>query len=146
MELKIISGIEQIIEILTSCGNDFYNQSYNNEKAINTLSEKFSKFGVVLALYLDNDLAGFISFYANDFDTKKAFLSMIIIRRGFQRKGVGTALLNEMEKYCIENGFNEIISEVDDKNIKSKSFFSKNGYNVTEKKGQGTSFYLKKIR
>lgn len=146
MELKIISGIEQIIEILTSCGNDFYNQSYNNEKAIDTLSEKFSKFGVVLALYLDNDLAGFISFYANDFDTKKAFLSMIIIRRGFQRKGVGTALLNEMEKYCIENGFNEIISEVDDKNIKSKSFFSKNGYNVTEKKGQGTSFYLKKIR
>lgn len=146
MELKIISGIEQIIEILTSCGNDFYNQSYNNEKAIDILSEKFSKFGVVLALYLDNDLAGFISFYANDFDTKKAFLSMIIIRRGFQRKGVGTALLNEMEKYCIENGFNEIISEVDDKNIKSKSFFSKNGYNVTEKKGQGTSFYLKKIR
>lgn len=145
MEVRRILNKEQIISVLTDCGNDFFNQNFNNEESIQILSEKFYDFGIVFAAYFENDLAGFISFYANDYDSKRAFLSMIIIKNKYQRKGVATTLLNEMETFCKTHSFNEILSEVDDKNVKSKSYFLKNAFSVTQEKGQGTSFYLKKL-
>ncbi len=145
MDLKQITTKDQISSVLTVCRNDFYNQKYNNESFINLLTDKFFNNGIVLVAYIEDEIAGFISFYANDFSSKRSFLSMIIIRNEFQRKGVGTVLLNGMETFCIENGFKEIFSEIDDKNIKSQSFFYKNGFVLTDQKGEGTSFYLKKL-
>lgn len=146
MLIQNVSSRNEIYKVLTQCSEDFFNQNYNNEKAISNLSDKFFKNGVVKVVLINKQLAGFVAYYCNDTVTKTAFLSMIIVKNDFQHCGVGTELLNCVVSDCKKNNFDFIRCEIDNKNNNSKSFFKKQKFNFEKNTESETSYYIRSLK
>lgn len=135
IRIKTVLSENEMIEIMKKSSADFFNQNINNIDMIQNLTYKFYNFGFFLsASYLEN-LAGFIAFYANNMETCIGFLSMIIVIKEYQNKGIGTALLDKCIDICKENGMNKLRLEVDIKNKKAIKVYERKGFKVISKRG-----------
>jgi ribosomal protein S18 acetylase RimI-like enzyme len=61
---------------------------------------------------IDND-KGFIAYYANDFTSKKAYITMVIIDKKYKGKQIGKKLLNQVLEDLRNRGFLSCQLEVD---------------------------------
>ena len=79
----------------------------------------------VRVAHMDGEIVGFA-----DMD-ESGYLNRLFVAPDFGRRGVGTALLNEMEKHAKKKGIHTIslISS-----ITSKGFYQKNGYTLLGEK------------
>ncbi len=76
----------------------------------------------------DGKILGYVS--AIPIDEKTADVESIAVDPSYQGKGIGAALLQEIEGEMKSRGFNRSILEVRDKNESSIGFYRKNGYTV----------------
>ena len=142
MEVIQCKTFEQIHEVLTYCAGDLYNKKLNNKEFIRDISNKYYKNGVVFESTVEDQIAGMIAFYCNNIIDKKAFLSMIVVKVEYQGKGVGDALLNQMEKECSRSGMRNVVLEVDSTNKNAQGFYLVHGYQII-KKSEGSLFMEK---
>lgn len=119
---------EDIYSAIDNLRNDIYDQTYNDTEQLKKLSKKYSLYANVLVIKQNNHVAGICVFYDNDFVSKTAFLSMIVVNKFAQGRGYGHALLNEMTKMCREQGMEKIRLEVKNSNIKAFHFYENIGY------------------
>lgn len=116
--------------------NDWASWHEKTDRWITKIREQY--FIVALS---DNIIAGFASL-ATD-----GYLDFMFVHKDYQRQGVATLLLHEIEKKAIEQGNTSIYSEV---SITARSFFESNGYGVEKeqlKKARNeymTNFIMKK--
>ena len=85
---------------------------------------------------LDNwgNIIGFSSMNAD------GYLHSLFVHKDWQRKGVATLLLSEVEKMADEYGVRKISTEV---SITARPFFEKRGYRVVkEQKAKANRLYL----
>lgn len=72
------------------------------------------------------------------------YLHSMFVHREWQRKGVASMLLSELERHAAECGVSEITSEV---SITARPFFEKHGYIVAqEQTRRANRLYLKNYR
>lgn len=90
----------------------------------------------IIPFISEGDLKGFISFYCNDSDRKRAFLSMIIVAKDYRSKGVGKLLFNASLEYLKKLEFKTYSLEVLKNNTVAIEFYTKFGFVVKEDKGQ----------
>ena len=74
---------------------------------------------------VDNNLAGMVGYYANDYELKKAYLSIIVIRKEYQGYGIGSKLLQMFIEESKSKGMNVCRLEVGCYNEKAISFYLK---------------------
>lgn len=55
--------------------------------------------------YIDGQLAGFIAFYANDYQSKHAFITMLLVDERYRRKNVAKQLLTHVLAVVKDQGF-----------------------------------------
>jgi len=63
-------------------------------------------------------------------DGRRGWINHLAVRRSHQRRGVGTALVAEVEKRLIEKGAKKVNAQVYHWNTKSLEFFKAAGYEV----------------
>ena len=143
MNVVKVESCQEIEKVLQSCRSDFFNQSLNNAEKIKELSEKFSKFGRVLAAYDGETTAGFIAYYVNN-ETKTAYISMIIIQKAHQGQGIGSVLLDAMLADSKNAAQQKVRLEVAKINEKAIGFYQKKGF-VLEGQASETSDYYSLI-
>lgn len=80
-----------------------------------------SRFHFLVALNAGKQIVGFASVNG------EGYLHSMFIHKDWQRKGIASALLSEMESYAGGRGAGEIISEV---SITARPFFERQGYTV----------------
>lgn len=142
MVINRLTSLEEIVSVMSLCGDAFYNQNLNNPDAITTLAEKFVMHGNVLVATEAKEQLGYIAYYNNDKSGQCAFVSMIIVRSGQQGNGVGTALLDAAKQDCIEKGMKQIRLEVDAGNNQAINFYLKKGFQkVSEEAGRSLFLY-----
>jgi ribosomal protein S18 acetylase RimI-like enzyme len=94
---------------------------------------------------VDSDVIGFISFYANDKNTKIAYINQIAIDTTYQNKGIGNALLNKCMEVSINSGMTKIKLEVYNHNKAAIQFYIKNGFVICGKTTGNTSFMVREL-
>lgn len=99
---------------MTQLKNSFYSSIVQNDVFLIEISKKFSKYAEFYCLKQENEPIGFIAFYDNNQETKTAFLSMIIVSKEYQGKGVGKYLLNNvLNNLFSHNYFSKSILNLD---------------------------------
>jgi ribosomal protein S18 acetylase RimI-like enzyme len=63
-------------------------------------------------------------------DGRRGWINHLAVRSSHQRRGVGTALVAELEKRLIEKGAKKVNAQVYQWNTKSLEFFEAAGYEV----------------
>lgn len=140
--LRQVTGRQDIVDVLTECGEALFDQKINDEIVIGNLAAKFFLHGVVLAAYKENKISGFISYYRNDDVTKVAFISMFAVMPSDRCFGIGSLLIGAMEEDCRKFGFKVIRLEVATANVNAISFYEKKGYR--EERRSSTSIFMTK--
>ncbi len=110
-------------------------ESLREEKAIEFFAKKFSKYAnVVVAENKENKIIGFIVYYANDFNSRSSFITMIATLPEFRGMHVGQLLLNFCKKDIRSKGFLFIKLEVRKENLAAQKFYEKNGFIIISEK------------
>jgi ribosomal protein S18 acetylase RimI-like enzyme len=76
---------------------------------------------------IDND-KGFIAYYANDFTSKKAYITMVIIDKKYRGKQIGKKLLLKVLNGLRNKGFLSVQLEVDKHNYVASNMYSIFGF------------------
>jgi len=132
--IRILNCYEEIETAIYTLRNDLYNQKYNDNNVIKELAEKDYKNAMVLGLEKEKHIVGLCAFYANDLVKKNAFLSMLVINKRYQNKGIGRIIICEMIEICKRTGIKEIVLYVENTNEKAIKFYEKNGFTYIERK------------
>ena len=135
-----------IISALNVCSSNLWNQAVNTPESLSRLSEKFNKHAEFLIAENDNgECVGCAAYYRNDVRSKIAFLSIIVVRSGFESLGIGTNLIKSLELDCMNNGFCTVRLEVARQNEKAISFYKRNGYGMSCERTAGSLFLVKTL-
>lgn len=78
-------------------------------------------------------LLGLLAFYANDTESKVAFITMISVSREASGKGIGSMLMDKCISLCSDKGYRVIDLEVRNGNGRAIHLYQKKGFKVTIK-------------
>ncbi len=81
----------------------------------------------IFVVYAGIDI-GHVGFYVNDDSFRRAFISSIATLPGFERRGVGRALLSEVLCHCIRRGMKSISLQVQPENNIAINLYKKFGF------------------
>lgn len=110
---------------------------------IDEYAEKLRDFANVYVAKNNSENVGILVFYANDKESKEAYISLIGVKRGNTRNGIGKELLgccNEISRKC---GMSKIKLEVDQDNMNAIKFYKKNGFSFVSR-SERNSFYMQR--
>jgi len=140
-----LKDFEQIYDIEQAC----FVEPYTREQLMYEFSE--NPLNKILVAYDEDKIAGFVD-YMITFNS--ATISQIAVLPDYRKKGLGSKLLEEMEKSFpkeIDDVVETITLEVRGSNINAISFYKKNGYeNVVIKKhyyknGENAVYMIKRL-
>jgi len=140
-----LKDFEQIYEIEQAC----FVEPYTREQLMYEFSE--NPLNKILVAYDEDKIVGFVD-YMITFNS--ATISQIAVLSNYRKKGLGSKLLEEMEKSFpkeIDDVVETITLEVRESNINAISFYKKNGYeDVVIKKnyyknGENAVYMIKRL-
>ena len=112
--------------------------------SIKNYSEKLFVNAEILQLKNYENIMGISAFYANDYETLTAYLSLIVLSDEIQGKGYGKRLLIESERKAKLMGMKKMKLEVNQKNINAIEFYKALGYTI-DSVTINESFYMSKL-
>ena len=139
---QYLTGFETIYNALETCADSFYNQSVDKRK----LAKKLAAYGNVTAAFVHEDLAGVVCYYANNYETKTAFLSVIVIRGEYQGCGIGSLLLRCFMEDAEAKGMLACRLEVDCRNENAIAFYSRKGFEKIGMASETSDYYECRLR
>lgn len=142
IDIYYLSNREEKKSAITKCG-DVYPFPLIHEDKFGFIFDKIDKNAIFLAAYDNDNIVGYAAMYANDFENKIAYLSLIAVKTDHQGKNIGSRLLSECEKKAQNNGMNELRLEVYNSNINAINFYKNRGY-IEESHCSSDSMYLSK--
>lgn len=130
---KRISGIDECRKVLLQFRSCL--ESLQEEGAIDFFARKFSNYAYVIVAEngLDESM-GFIAYYANNIESKTAFVTMIATLPSYRGKHIGQSLLEYCKKDILTKGFVSVQLEVRKDNIVAQRFYRNNGFVVVDEK------------
>ena len=103
-------------------GTDYFTEMLNNE--------------VVYIALIENKIVGYLAGSVNiqnSYVTKSlAEVDNMFILEDYRKYGIGSKLMNEFKKYCIQNNIEELKVTASAKNSNAINFYKKNGFNEFE--------------
>ena len=103
------------------------NAFFGFDGCVEDFAEKIYKNGVCV-ICESEDISGLVAFYANDFNTRAAFITSLLVDGKMRGRGIATMLVKKVEKLCVEKGFKQVRLEVNKANIPAISLYTKLGY------------------
>jgi ribosomal protein S18 acetylase RimI-like enzyme len=126
MKLKIIDLMSQLI----NDGSGLFELG-----DLNAYVDKLIEKACLITVIEEDVLKGFLAYYANDYENKVAFLSMLIISPSARRMGYGRRLVEFVFADLTLKGFKKCCTEVKEDNIKALSVCKRLGFSHVGKNG-----------
>ena len=104
--------------------------------SINDYVDKILNNSTIVPYFMQGDLKGFISYYNNDASKQHSFLTMILISKEYQGKGIGKLLLELSINDLKKSGFVHYSLEVLKTNEKAINLYSNYGFYKKEDRGE----------
>ena len=96
---------------------------------------KIDSLSIFEEYYIENKLAGFVSFYCNNEESKEAFITMVLVDKIYRGKGIAQRLIIEVIDIIKEQGFLKCNLEVKADNVNAIKLYSKIGFFESYRKG-----------
>lgn len=133
---------EREIESLLNAFSDVFVPPLKSRLDIEMYSKKVNENGIVL---VDEKEQGFIIFYANDKESKTAYISFIGVQTRARKKGIGKKLIKKAISFSQKNEMSSIRLEVNIDNNIARSFYQKLGFVQSSKANENSVYLTKKI-
>ena len=134
---------EMICSIIEICDKAF-EEPISQRDIYNKLIDKFVSSAYFLYAH-NQEVLGYISFYANDFINRTAFISLIAVKPEFQNKHIGSRLLEECFKIAKSKGMETIQLEVLKTNSLAIRFYKRHSFSFLYEKGEESYIYQKNL-
>lgn len=106
---------------------------------------KIDNYAIFIGAYENDEPVGYAAIYANDMESKIAFITMIGVLENMQGKHVGSTLM----KRCVEEsqkcGMNAIRLEVLNTNTKAIDFYHHSGFEFEKKCSDDSNHLIKRF-
>lgn len=143
ISIKSSTEMDVICSVIEQC-DDSFDEPISQRKIYNSLVNKF--ISSAYFLYACNqEILGYISFYANDLVSKTAFISLIAVKPEYQNRHIGSQLLNECFSIAELKGMKQIQLEVLKRNISAIHFYERNGFSFLCEKSEESYIYQKNL-
>ncbi len=140
-QLEDIDETERVLNAFSSCLQSLSSGSAYRRK----MAEKFVQHGIVIAAADGNQYAGFAAFYANDLESRTAFLSMIAVQPDHRGKHIGNQLLDQCIERSVGLDMKKMRLEVRKANTGAIHFYEKNGFQYVGDSTDSSIFMEKAI-
>ncbi|WP_018394780.1 GNAT family N-acetyltransferase [Bacillus sp. 37MA] len=128
-KIKKIKSNDEIIQVLNSFDNVFKPTISSRIPELNQYSKKLLEHGEVYTINDEkNQIQGFAAFYANDHESKVAYLIFIAVNPNVQNKYYGKELLDLCINVSKDKGMEFLKLEVQKENHRAISFYNRNGF------------------
>lgn len=107
--------------------------------------KKLSDYAMTLCYMRDGEIAGAVSFYANDTHTKAAYISQIAVQETYKRCGIGSRLIDIVCREARCRMMKTIGLEVLDDNVAAQVVYKSLGFSYTGQKGSSGSIMTKAL-
>lgn len=115
-----------INNIIIECDNAF-TEPVSKRDIYCELLQKIHEKGIFIFAHCDVPM-GYCAFYANDCDTKNAFISLIAVKPECQHMHIGKRLLETCFDIAKGQGMKSCSLEVKKDNLRAINFYEKNGF------------------
>jgi carbamoyl-phosphate synthase large subunit len=139
--VKKINTYKEIYNAFLSLSNSTYKASVLRDNNFKDYAQKLSSHAYVYGI-IDNEnnvfkngkeVLGIIAFYANDNETRCAYISILVIDNKYQRIGFGNKLIQLTKDIAKLNNMETISVDVHKDNIDAISFYNKVGFHESGK-------------
>ncbi|MEY8675297.1 GNAT family N-acetyltransferase [Thomasclavelia cocleata] len=127
MEIRELEEAEVLIDFLNKTKNDFP-ISLDNKVDIIEYVNKLTMNGIVIGIMENESLEGIIGGYCNDFETKTAYISILIINKVHRGKGYSKKLLSGFIEKCYKNKMDNILVYTNHQNKEAIGLYESNGF------------------
>lgn len=101
--------------------------------SFDTLIDKVAMHGKTLAYKKDGLVLGAVSFYANDLESKSAFVTLLATDESARGEGLGHALLSAAIQESQKFGMSRMRLDVRTENDRAKRFYESHGFIVVDR-------------
>ncbi len=135
--------MEELKDFLRLQADDAF-PNLKDDQRLNMLAEKWHKYAEFCTCRNEEgQLVGMIAFYANQPETKIAYIPHIYVNKEYRGIGIFSALLQNVLTYVSKLGFLGIRLEVDKKNVRAQKAYLKHGFEY-DGNTSSTSCFMKR--
>lgn len=120
---------EEITHLLKSRDDDFI-PKLSSRVDLNEYGLKLKNNATNFEAWDRDKLVGIVSAYMNNFDEKKAYISMVCVDKNYSGKGVSRRLMHDFINEASRLGFGESSLEVHKQNKSALALYQSLGYHV----------------
>lgn len=144
-ELCVAEGYSELLSIWDSLSDSYNLPLRVSISDYENYIKKLSDNAITLCFCRNNSVLGAISFYANDYDGKYAYVSQIAVHDDAKRSGIGTLLLNSACYEASLRGMNVMQLEVLDDNRPARAMYKEMGFIPSGNRGRYGDILFKAI-
>lgn len=108
------------------------------------LFEKIDKNAIFIAAR-NRETLGYAAMYANDLETKMAYITLLAVKPACQGMHIGSNLLSACENLARQSGMRCIKLEVSNKNRKAIGFYKRFGFEKMKQQNQNSIYMIKQL-
>lgn len=102
-----------------------------SDSEIEDYFSKIDSLSIFEKYYIENNLAGFVSFYCNNEESKEAFITMVLVDKSYRGRKIAKKLLTNVINSIKTKNFSKCSLEVEVKNINAIYLYKKIGFYET---------------
>ena len=144
MEYRYLNEREEIYNVLLDF-EDVFPDLKNRISNLSEYAQKLKDYADVYVGIQDNENVGLLVFYANDFESRTAYISLIGIKEAYRYMNFGKQLLFKVIELSRKRGMKTIRLEVDNKNEVAKKFYQRNGFGFIGNSNRDSQYMEKQI-
>jgi 1-aminocyclopropane-1-carboxylate deaminase/D-cysteine desulfhydrase-like pyridoxal-dependent ACC family enzyme/ribosomal protein S18 acetylase RimI-like enzyme len=123
-----------MVEILNKFG-ELYPDPLRLMVDLHTYADKLLNFANILIALHNDQIIGFLAIYTNNKQAKIAYIPLISVSQGYQRKGIGTVMLSRAIALARQTKMKHLWLRVKQDNEIAIHFYSKHRFVISEKVG-----------
>lgn len=112
-----------------------------SKEKIHILADKYAKCAELVVAYYSQTIVGYIAYYRNDVNSGVAYITMVVVKEDYRKKGIASLMLKCVIDDCIQNGFSIIRLEVDNENKNAIALYKKFGFKFEKTASERSSYY-----
>lgn len=150
ISVRVIKDPDMIYSIMKECDSAF-ERSIIHRDNFPEIFEKVTRYADFFTAYFNDgkemrNPVGYAAVYANDYDNKKAFITLICVKPEMQGLHVGSKLINACFQLARERDMRIIRLETMQNNLKAISFYKHHGFSVEGYTDEDSLFMVKDLQ
>lgn len=145
--VRQLTNEKDIFDLLNEFDNVFSPPITDRVKNLNNYSKKLYKNAIVYVAENNTEQnLGLVALYANDYNSKIAYIPYIGIKREARNLKIGSSLLQICNHYSLKQGMRYLKLEVQKTNRNAQGFYISNGFTRDGEASEKSWYMIKKLQ